>query len=179
MHQLTSPVPDQQFLILNMCKKHLTSGGDKRIQYTLPSLVFRAMELCRVYHDIREEDGKWEKKVCTLYKVHCTKYIVQSTLYIVQSTLYIVQSTLYIVQSTLYIVQNTLYIVQSTLYIVQRLCSIYCGTWNKCSNLEKSSMTNKLCSPRFYISYTICDVNNPRKYQSNSSVYIKKLKHFF
>jgi len=66
VHQLTSPIPDQQFLILNMCKKHLTTGGDKRIQFTLPSLVFRAMELCRTYYDIREEDEKWEKKVCKI-----------------------------------------------------------------------------------------------------------------
>ena len=64
MHQMTSSVPDQQFLILNMCKKHLLNGGDKRIQYTLPSLVFRAMELCRVYFELKDEDEKWEKKVC-------------------------------------------------------------------------------------------------------------------
>ncbi|KAL5248608.1 hypothetical protein ACHWQZ_G017700 [Mnemiopsis leidyi] len=66
VHQMTSSVPDQQFLILNMCKKHLLNGGDKRIQYTLPSLVFRAMELCRVYFELKEEDEKWEKKVCKI-----------------------------------------------------------------------------------------------------------------
>jgi len=62
-HHLISDVPDQHFLILSMCKKHLSTGGDQRIQFTLPSLVFRALELCRTYYDIREEDDKWEKKV--------------------------------------------------------------------------------------------------------------------
>ena len=115
----------------------------------------------------RTGSGRKRYVNCTKCIVHCTKYIIHCTKYNIHCTKYIIHCT------------RTLYIVQSTLYIVQRLCSIYCGTWNKCSNFEKSSMTNKLCSPRFYISYTICDVNNPRKYQSNSSVYIKKLKHIF
>lgn len=54
--------PDQQYLILITARKHFGSGGNKRIRYTLPPLVFQAYKLAFRYKEIQEEDDKWNKK---------------------------------------------------------------------------------------------------------------------
>ncbi|RDD47706.1 Vacuolar protein sorting-associated protein 35 [Trichoplax sp. H2] len=59
---LHSDTPDQQFRILNTARKHLGSGGDKRISYTLLPIVFSAYNLVNSYNLIKDEDEKWDKK---------------------------------------------------------------------------------------------------------------------
>ena len=41
--------------ILNVARKHFGTGGDKRIRYTLPPLVFAAYKLISEYHKLREQ----------------------------------------------------------------------------------------------------------------------------
>uniref|UniRef100_A0A8C9Z4M6 VPS35 retromer complex component n=1 Tax=Sander lucioperca TaxID=283035 RepID=A0A8C9Z4M6_SANLU len=45
IHLLHSEDPDQQYLILNTARKHFGAGGNLRIRYTLPPLVFAAYQL--------------------------------------------------------------------------------------------------------------------------------------
>uniref|UniRef100_A0A8C7IYN0 VPS35 retromer complex component n=1 Tax=Oncorhynchus kisutch TaxID=8019 RepID=A0A8C7IYN0_ONCKI len=45
IHLLLSDDPDQQYLILNTARKHFGAGGNQRIRYTLPPLVFAAYQL--------------------------------------------------------------------------------------------------------------------------------------
>nr|XP_002740147.1 PREDICTED: vacuolar protein sorting-associated protein 35 [Saccoglossus kowalevskii] len=59
---LISDDADQQYMILTTSRKHFGNGGNKRIKYTLPPLVFSAFQLAYRYRDIAEEDDKWEKK---------------------------------------------------------------------------------------------------------------------
>jgi len=41
--------------ILNTARKHFGSGGEKRIKYTLPPIVFSAFQLAYQYKDASEE----------------------------------------------------------------------------------------------------------------------------
>uniref|UniRef100_A0A2R8ZJM4 VPS35 retromer complex component n=1 Tax=Pan paniscus TaxID=9597 RepID=A0A2R8ZJM4_PANPA len=50
IHLLRSEDPDQQYLILNTARKHFGAGGNQRIRFTLPPLVFAA------YHYRNEEN---------------------------------------------------------------------------------------------------------------------------
>lgn len=59
---LEAETPDQQYLILTAARKHFGNGGNKRIKYTLPPLVFSALKLAYRYKELAEEDDKWEKK---------------------------------------------------------------------------------------------------------------------
>ena len=43
------------FQILNAARKHFGNGGDKRIKYTLPPIVFSAYRLSTKYREIQEE----------------------------------------------------------------------------------------------------------------------------
>ncbi|KAK2704166.1 vacuolar protein sorting-associated protein 35-like [Artemia franciscana] len=54
--------PDQQYLILNSARKHFSSGGNRRIKYTLPPLIFKAFVLAETFYDDRDEDPNWDKK---------------------------------------------------------------------------------------------------------------------
>merc|ERR1719245_2727663 len=63
IHLLGSPDPDMQYNILSTARKHFGTGGPLRIGSSLPPIVIAAYRLVKVYHDIREEDEKWEKKV--------------------------------------------------------------------------------------------------------------------
>uniref|UniRef100_A0A8C6TDM5 VPS35 retromer complex component n=1 Tax=Neogobius melanostomus TaxID=47308 RepID=A0A8C6TDM5_9GOBI len=45
IHLLHSEDPDQQYLILNTARKHFGAGGNQRIRFTLPPLVFAAYQL--------------------------------------------------------------------------------------------------------------------------------------
>ncbi|XP_029109620.1 vacuolar protein sorting-associated protein 35-like isoform X4 [Scleropages formosus] len=62
IHLLRSEDPDQQYLILNTARKHFGAGGNKRIRYTLPPLVFAAYQLAFRYKENSTVDDKWEKK---------------------------------------------------------------------------------------------------------------------
>ncbi|XP_045897939.1 vacuolar protein sorting-associated protein 35 [Micropterus dolomieu] len=62
IHLLHSEDPDQQYLILNTARKHFGAGGNQRIRYTLPPLVFAAYQLAFRYKENSSLDDKWEKK---------------------------------------------------------------------------------------------------------------------
>lgn len=48
--------PDLQFKIILMAEeKHFSLGGNKRICYTLPPLVFQAYQLALIYSRKREQ----------------------------------------------------------------------------------------------------------------------------
>lgn len=57
IHQLKSELPDQQYLILSTARKHLGAGGNKRVSYTLPPLVFQAYQLALKYSSSAEDVG--------------------------------------------------------------------------------------------------------------------------
>lgn len=59
---------DQQYLILNTARKHFGNGGNQRIKYTLPPLVFQEYKLAFRYKEISEEDDKWEKKCQKIFQ---------------------------------------------------------------------------------------------------------------
>ncbi|XP_040185397.1 vacuolar protein sorting-associated protein 35 [Rana temporaria] len=62
IHLLRSDDPDQQYLILNTARKHFGAGGNQRIRYTLPPLVFAAYQLAFRYKENSKVDDKWDKK---------------------------------------------------------------------------------------------------------------------
>nr|CAD7601729.1 unnamed protein product [Timema genevievae] len=62
IHHLKSEVPDQQYLILSAARKHFGAGGNRRIKYTLPPIVFQAYQLAFQYKALKDQDDKWEKK---------------------------------------------------------------------------------------------------------------------
>jgi len=68
IHLLHSDDPNQQFLILNTARKHFGAGGDKRIKYTLPPIVFAAFRLAIRYKQLEEEDENWEKKCGKIFQ---------------------------------------------------------------------------------------------------------------
>lgn len=59
---------DQQYLILNTARKHFGNGGNQRIKYTLPPLVFQEYKLAFRYKEISKEDDKWEKKCQKIFQ---------------------------------------------------------------------------------------------------------------
>ncbi|RUS77064.1 hypothetical protein EGW08_015176 [Elysia chlorotica] len=68
IHLLQSEDPNQQFLILNTGRKHFGAGGDKRIKFTLPPIVFAAYRLAIRYKQLSEEDENWEKKCQKIFQ---------------------------------------------------------------------------------------------------------------
>ncbi len=54
IHLFKSSSSDQQYLILTTSRKHLAAGGNKRVLYTLPPLVFQAYQLAFKYHQERD-----------------------------------------------------------------------------------------------------------------------------
>nr|CAD7415385.1 unnamed protein product [Timema poppensis] len=67
IHHLKSEVPDQQYLILSAARKHFGAGGNRRIKYTLPPIVFQAYQLAFQYKALKDQDDKWEKKCQTIF----------------------------------------------------------------------------------------------------------------
>lgn len=65
---LYSDNPDQQYLILNTARKNFGSGGEKRIRWTLPPLVFAAFRLAFIYKDQQDQDDKWDKKCQKIFQ---------------------------------------------------------------------------------------------------------------
>lgn len=59
---------DQQYLILNSARKHFGAGGNKRIKYTLPSIVFQAYKLAFQYKSLQSDDERWEKKCQKIFQ---------------------------------------------------------------------------------------------------------------
>lgn len=68
IHQLKSELPDQQYLILSTAKKYLSAGGNKRVSYSLPPLVFQAYQLALKYSSLADEDEFWEKKCQKIFQ---------------------------------------------------------------------------------------------------------------
>uniref|UniRef100_A0A182FFX6 Vacuolar protein sorting-associated protein 35 n=1 Tax=Anopheles albimanus TaxID=7167 RepID=A0A182FFX6_ANOAL len=62
VHLLRSDDPDTQYKILIAARKHLGPGGQARIRYVLPPLVFQAYQLAYKYKSIAGEDEMWDKK---------------------------------------------------------------------------------------------------------------------
>lgn len=59
---------DQQYLIVMTARKHFGSGGNKRIRYTLPPLVFQSYQLAFKYRSLSDKDDKWEKKCNKIFQ---------------------------------------------------------------------------------------------------------------
>ncbi|XP_014246771.1 vacuolar protein sorting-associated protein 35 isoform X2 [Cimex lectularius] len=76
VHHLKSDVADQQYLILSCAKKHFLKGGEKRIKYTLPPLIFQAYQLAFKYNAIKQEDELWEKKCLKIFQ-YCHQTIME------------------------------------------------------------------------------------------------------
>lgn len=55
---MKSDEPDLQFKILMAEREHFSLGGNKRICYTLPPLVFQAYQLALIYSRKREQVGQ-------------------------------------------------------------------------------------------------------------------------
>lgn len=68
IHLLQAEDPNQQYLILNTARKHFGGGGDKRIKFTLPPIVFAAYRLAMRYKEAKEEDENWEKKCQKIFQ---------------------------------------------------------------------------------------------------------------
>ncbi|XP_052817005.1 vacuolar protein sorting-associated protein 35-like isoform X2 [Mya arenaria] len=68
IHHLFSDDPNKQYLILNTARKHFGAGGDKRIRFTLPPIVFSAYRLSHRYKESAEEDENWEKKCQKIFQ---------------------------------------------------------------------------------------------------------------
>lgn len=52
---MKSDEPDLQFQILMTEREHFSQGGNKRICYTLPPLVFQAYQLALIYSARKEQ----------------------------------------------------------------------------------------------------------------------------
>jgi vacuolar protein sorting-associated protein 35 len=68
IHLLRSEIPDQQYLILSTARKHFGAGGNRRIKYTLPPVVFQAYQLAFRYRALKNEDDVWEKKCQKIFQ---------------------------------------------------------------------------------------------------------------
>ncbi|KAK3085900.1 hypothetical protein FSP39_010235 [Pinctada imbricata] len=68
VHLLQAEDPNQQYMILNTARKHFGAGGDKRIKFTLPPIVFEAYKLAMRYRDSQDEDENWEKKCQKIFQ---------------------------------------------------------------------------------------------------------------
>ena len=70
----TCTVVNTVLQILNVARKHFGTGGDKRIRFTLPPLVFAAYKLISQYHSLREQVGP--KSIPTLTFTPCITMMV-------------------------------------------------------------------------------------------------------
>ncbi|XP_046385573.1 vacuolar protein sorting-associated protein 35 isoform X2 [Ischnura elegans] len=62
IHLLRSDIPDHQYQILNIARKHFGAGGNRRLKHTLAPIVFQAYQLAFKYKLLKDEDELWEKK---------------------------------------------------------------------------------------------------------------------
>eukprot|EP00850_Spirogloea_muscicola_P001972 SM000007S20932 [mRNA] locus=s7:955553:962232:+ [translate_table: standard] len=56
VHVLSTEDPEEMFKILSTTRKHLASGGSKRLPYTYPSLVFCTLKLVRSLQNVEESE---------------------------------------------------------------------------------------------------------------------------
>jgi len=68
LHLMRGTTLDSCYLVLQAAKKHLETGGPKRIPHTLPTIVFHAYKLAHRYHEDKEADDKWERKVHKIFQ---------------------------------------------------------------------------------------------------------------
>lgn len=68
VHLLKAEAADQQYVMLNTARKYFGTGGDQRIIYTLPPLVFAAYKLVHMYQTLQDEDDRWRKKCERIFK---------------------------------------------------------------------------------------------------------------
>ncbi|XP_065915145.1 vacuolar protein sorting-associated protein 35-like isoform X2 [Dysidea avara] len=68
VHLLKADVTDQQYMMLHTARESFNTGGDQRIMYTLPPLVFAAYRLVKTYQGLQEEDNRWQKKSKKIFK---------------------------------------------------------------------------------------------------------------
>ena len=54
-HHFRSETADQQYMILSVARKHFSAGGNKRIKYTLPPIVFQAYQLAFTYKSLKDQ----------------------------------------------------------------------------------------------------------------------------
>ncbi|CAH1715227.1 unnamed protein product [Aphis gossypii] len=78
VHHMKADEPDLQFKILMAEREHFSLGGNKRICYTLPPLVFQAYQLALIYSGKRKEDELWEKKCRKIFQF-CHQTILELT----------------------------------------------------------------------------------------------------
>lgn len=55
IHHFKSETADQQYMILSTARKHFSAGGNKRIKYTLPAIVFQAYQLAFTYKSLKDK----------------------------------------------------------------------------------------------------------------------------
>jgi vacuolar protein sorting-associated protein 35 len=68
IHLLQGETADQQYLVLSAGRKQFGNGGNSRIRFTLPPIIFAAYRLAFRYHQLREEDDKWDKKCQKIFQ---------------------------------------------------------------------------------------------------------------
>lgn len=61
IHHFKSDTPDQQYMILSAARKHFSAGGNKRIKYTLPPIVFQSYQLAFTYKALKDQVGNLYK----------------------------------------------------------------------------------------------------------------------
>ncbi|XP_020284826.1 vacuolar protein sorting-associated protein 35 isoform X1 [Pseudomyrmex gracilis] len=68
IHHFKSETPDQQYMILSAARKHFSAGGNKRIKYTLPPIVFQSYQLAFTYKALKDQDEMWQKKCQKIFQ---------------------------------------------------------------------------------------------------------------
>ncbi|RLU22742.1 hypothetical protein DMN91_005020 [Ooceraea biroi] len=68
IHHFKSETPDQQYMILSAARKHFSTGGNKRIKYTLPPIVFQSYQLAFTYKALKDQDEMWQKKCQKIFQ---------------------------------------------------------------------------------------------------------------
>ncbi|CAL1677138.1 unnamed protein product [Lasius platythorax] len=68
IHHFKSETPDQQYMILSAARKHFSGGGNKRIKYTLPPIVFQSYQLAFTYKALKDQDEMWQKKCQKIFQ---------------------------------------------------------------------------------------------------------------
>ncbi|EFN85169.1 Vacuolar protein sorting-associated protein 35 [Harpegnathos saltator] len=68
IHHFKSETADQQYMILSAARKHFSTGGNKRIKYTLPPIVFQSYQLAFTYKALKDQDEMWQKKCQKIFQ---------------------------------------------------------------------------------------------------------------
>ncbi|XP_014606051.1 PREDICTED: vacuolar protein sorting-associated protein 35 isoform X4 [Polistes canadensis] len=68
IHHFKSDTADQQYMILSAARKHFSAGGNRRIKYTLPPIIFQAYQLAFTYKALKDQDDMWQKKCQKIFQ---------------------------------------------------------------------------------------------------------------